>query len=278
MIATAFEPCAMIDSADLDHILIFSACFISLLLLVSRSLTVLGTVGAFAAAAIFVTADGHFLLGAITVPGKNPQIATVVFYLLALAGLISAACVKRWRSFDRLITAITMASIGITGLLFHYLLIQQVLPAWSMDAAWGNSHLLPVGEGQFEKECASARLQCWALEEVNGSWTPALPYSIAQQVEGLRTFYAENPPEHQVGHGFGAFNDLEPEGVTVVLYYQDGDHIRLISDPAAGERIHGQIRTGFYLLSSVAHGVWLFGALWLIAFHRARFKKKAQPC
>ena len=89
------------------------------------------------------------------------------------------------------------------------------------------------------------------------------------------SFYKEHRPDGEVGHGFGVFNDLGQDGVSVVLYHQKGSDIRVIADSKTGQRIHAKVRELFYLLASVAHGIWLSGALSLIAFHRIRFARRA---
>ncbi|PWC98995.1 hypothetical protein [Pseudomonas amygdali] len=264
----------MIPFAEIDHTLIFFSIFLSFTLFFSRTLKASLAVGALVCACVFVTFDGHFWLGEILLPrGKNPQIATVgLMAFTALISLIGLAF-KSWRTLDRVMVGISSASVLATFVLFHYVLVQQVLPAWAKDAAWGNSYLVPVSVERFRRSCGESELICWIGADVAAH---ALPEAYSQQVEGLYRFYRDHKPEAEVGHGFGVFNDLGADGVSVVLFHQSGDDVRVIVDAKVGIRIHTKIRDLFYLLATVAHGVWLFGSLSLIAFHRMRFRRSGR--
>lgn len=262
----------MLMLAELDHILIFFACFLSIILIFRRTLNVWFAFGALACACVFILLDGHFYLAELTLaPEQNPQIATVVLFCATTALLAGASMRPKWRSLDRLIIAFASCSVLITGVVFHSVLIQTILPAWAKDTAWGNSFLISIPREQFLETCAETTLQCWSspldFESINKAFR--------QQVESVHRFYEANKPEHEVGFGFGAFNDLEQDGVAVVLYHRAGDDVRVIADPAGGQRVHSAIRDGFYFLSAIAHSVWIFGALWLIGFHSRRFRKRA---
>ena len=140
------------------------------------------------------------------------------------------------------------------------------------DAAWGNSYVLPVPTAGFLEACTSAGLTCWDGSQVAAG---TLPDALSQQIDGLYRFYQDHKPEGEVGHGFGVFDDLGQDGVSVVLYHQAGADIRVVADSKTGLRIHSKVRDLFYMLACVAHSVWLLGALSLIAFHRTRFARRA---
>lgn len=263
----------MIPFAEIDHTLIFFSVFLCIVLMTRPTLNARVALGALVCACVFILLDGHFWLGEVFLPkGRNPQIATVAVMALSTATLSTMVMFKRWRSLDRLMVSGAAASVLVTFALFHYVLVQQVLPAWAKDAAWGNSYVLPVPKSGFESECLAAGLTCWDGRQIEGG---ALPDAYAQQVNGLYRFYKDHHPDGEVGHGFGVFNDLGQDGVSVVLYHQVGSDIRVIADNKTGLRIHSKVRDLFYLLASVAHGVWVIGALSLIAFHRMRFARRA---
>lgn len=264
----------MIPFAEIDHVLIFFSIFLCITLSVTRTLSALKALGAFLLACVFILADGHFWLGEAILPeGRNPQIATVGLMVLTPMLMILFAAVRRLRSFDRIIMAFASLSVVVTSGLFHFVLIQQVLPAWAKDAAWGNSFLLSTHSAALDAECKAAGLSCWGLSELAAG---GLPEAFKQQVEGVHRFYEANEPGGgEAGHGFGVFNDLGRDGVAVVLYHRNGHDVRVIADAKTGLRIHGMIRDLFYLLDTVAHGVWIGGALLLIAFHRRRFARRA---
>lgn len=264
----------MIPFAEIDHTLIFFSIFLSFTMLFTRTLKASLAIGALACACVFVTCDGHFWLGEVLLPrDKNPQIATVgLLVMMALVSMRSLA-IKRWRTLDRVMVAIASASVLATFVLFHYVLVQQTLPIWAKDAAWGNSYLLPVPVESFKRSCDESGLICWTGADIASH---ALPGAYSQQVEGLYQFYQDHQPETEVGHGLGVFNDLGDDGVSVVLFHQAGEDVRVIVDSRVGIRIHTKIRDSFYLLATVAHGVWLFGALSLIAFHRMRFRRSGR--
>ncbi len=259
----------MIPFAEIDHVLIFFSIFLCFTLSITRTLSAWKALGAFSFACVFILADGHFWLGEVILPeGRNPQIATVGLMILTPILMLLFAVVRWLRSFDRIIMAFASLSVLATSVLFHFVLVQQVLPSWAKDAAWGNSFMLSTPSAAIKAECKSADLSCWGLDEIVSG---ELPGAFKQQVEGVHTFYEVNTPDGEVGHGFGVFNDLGQDGVAVVLYHRNGPDVRVIADPKTGVRIHGMIRDLFYLLDTTAHGVWIGGALLLIAFHRRRF-------
>jgi len=263
----------LIPFAELDHILIFFSVFLCIALIFKPTLNARVALGALVCACVFILLDGHFWLGEFFLPkGRNPQLATVVLMIITTATLSTMVVFKRWRTLDRIMVTGASASVLLTFALFHYVLVQQVLPAWAKDAAWGNSDVLPVPMSGFEETCLAAGLGCWDERQIAAG---ELPDAFAQQVDGLYRFYKEHRPDGEVGHGFGVFNDLGQDGVSVVLYHQKGSDIRVIADSKTGQRIHAKVRELFYLLASVAHGIWLSGALSLIAFHRIRFARRA---
>lgn len=262
---------ALIPFAEIDHSLIFFSVFLTLSMAVSRTLKARLALGAFVCACVFILIDGHFWLGEVLLPrGKNPQIATVGLMVLTTATFSLGLCFKRWRTLDRIMIGVSSVAVLTTFALFHYVLVQQVLPSWAKDAAWGNSYLLPVPAGIFKQECGQSGLSCWNGDDIAAD---RLPEAVKQQVQGLYRFYKENTPDTEVGHGFGVFNDLGQDGVAVALYHQKNADVRVIVDSKVGTRIHTTIRDLFYLLATVAHGIWLFGSLSLIAFHRMRFRR-----
>lgn len=263
----------MIPFAEIDHVLIFFSIFLCVSLMIYRTLRAWVALGAFFCACLFILVDGHYWLGAVLLPeGRNPQIATVGLMLASAAILTMLAALRRTRSFDRIIVGVANISVLLTSGLFHYVLVQQVLPAWAKDAAWGNSYLLAPASESFEGECAEANLSCWNAGHIKSG---ALPVAFKQQVEGVYTFYQSNKPDGEVGYGFGVFNDLGQDGVAVILFHMKGEDIRVIADPKTGTRIHSKVRDLFYLLDTTAHAVWIAGALFLIAFHRRRFSRRS---
>ncbi|HBP1602442.1 TPA: hypothetical protein L5U90_003547 [Pseudomonas aeruginosa] len=262
----------MIPFAEIDHVLIFFSIFLSVSLMIHRTLNALLAIGAFLCACVFIWFDGHFWLGAVLLPeGRNPQIATVGLMLATALILPVLALFRGTRSFDRIIAGVVCISVLLTSGLFHYVLVQQVLPAWAKDAAWGNSYLLAPASERFLAQCAEANLSCWNAGHIKSG---ALPVAFKQQVEGVYSFYQTNKPDGEVGYGFGVFNDLGQDGVAVILFHMKGEDIRVIADSKAGTRIHSKVRDLFYMLDTTAHAVWLAGALFLIAFHRRRFSRR----
>lgn len=263
----------MIPFAEIDHTLIFFSVFLCIFLMFKRTLNARVALGALVCACLFIMLDGHFWLGEVFLPrGKNPQIATVALMLVTTVIMSTLVLFKRWRTLDRLMVCGSAVSVLITFALFHYVLVQQVLPAWAKDAAWGNSYVLPVPNAGFQEACTSAGLTCWDGSQVAAG---KLPDALSQQIDGLYRFYQDHKPEGEVGHGFGVFDDLGQDGVCVVLYHQAGADIRVVADSKTGLRIHSKVRDLFYMLACVAHSVWLLGALSLIAFHRIRFARRA---
>lgn len=261
--------------SELDHTLIFFGCFLSIILLFRRHLTLVNALSALCCATAFIAAGGHFEVAYLILgENKNPQIFTVALFIVTTVFLLTLCSRKATRTMDRTLIGTACLSMLLTGLLFHYVLIQTALPSWARDAAWANSFLLPESASEFQEMCEQAELECWHGSEDSALDSDSVNPAFRQMIQGIDEFYEDANPEHAVGHGFGAFNDLEPAGVAVVLYYRDGADVRVISDARAGERIHGIIRDAFYLLSSAAHGVWLLGSLFLIWFHRRRFERR----
>ncbi|HEJ4408092.1 TPA: hypothetical protein SL557_000376 [Pseudomonas aeruginosa] len=262
----------MIPFAEIDHVLIFFSIFLCVSLMIYRTLRAWVALGAFFCACLFILVDGHYWLGAVLLPeGRNPQIATVGLMLATATILTMLAALRRTRSFDRIIVGVASISVLLTSGLFHYVLVQQVLPAWAKDAAWGNSYLLAPASESFEADCAEANLACWNAGHIKSG---GLPDAFKQQIEGVYMFYQSNKTDGEVGYGFGVFNDLGQDGVAVILFHMKGEDIRVIADPKTGIRIHSKVRDLFYLLDTTAHVVWIAGALFLIAFHRRRFSRR----
>lgn len=261
----------MIDLADIDHTLIFFASFLALFLTFKPTLRAKSTCGAFLLACALVASDFHFYLAGLLLPeNMNPQYVTVAFYLMCSATLCVRLFRAEWRSIERILLFAASVSVGVTAFLFHYILVIQTLPAWSKDGAWSNAYLTVQSQDHFPTACKEARLVCWSGAELVGD---DLRVDIRQQVLGIHSFFQATAPESENGHGFGIFNDLTSDGVAVVLYYARPGDIRVIIDSRTGMRIHSSIRDSFYLLSTMAHSIWLAGALFLIWFHKRRFRR-----
>ena len=259
----------MIQTAELDHTLIFFSCFLSLTLLAKRTLNIRYTFGAFICALSFVIFDGHYIFGYIILPkGNNPQIATVGLLVFSFLSLGTVCLLKRGRTLDRIFVAGITTSVFATGLLFHFVLVQTVLPGWAKDAAWGNSYLVSVPIEDFKDRCIESKLECWDSQDLVSR---VIEKEYDQLIYGMFDFYANKPEIGVVGHGIGSFNDLGENSVALILYHQAGADVRVIADSEGGRRVHRTVRNLFYLLSSVAHLVWLIGGLTLLFFHKKRF-------
>tara|TARA_R110002124_G_scaffold128157_14_gene288670 strand:+ start:3005 stop:3451 length:447 start_codon:yes stop_codon:yes gene_type:complete len=143
-----------------------------------------------------------------------------------------------------------------------------VLPGWAKDAAWGNSYLVSVPIEDFKDRCIESKLECWDSQDLVSR---VIEKEYDQLIYGMFDFYANKPEIGVVGHGIGSFNDLGENSVALILYHQAGADVRVIADSEGGRRVHRTVRNLFYLLSSVAHLVWLIGGLTLLFFHKKRF-------
>lgn len=264
----------MISISTFDHTLIFFICFLSMILIIRKSLNVLLAFGALVCACLFILADGHYVIASWVLPqDKNPQIATVILSILVTLCLALRCVKKSWRSLDRIMILIASCSVLATGLAFHVVLVQTILPAWAKDAAWANSYLVSIPPERFKAACEEARLECWVGNDLLAG---EIDKDYKQQILGIYQFYADHLPEGVIAHGIGAFNDLGQDSVAAILYHQDGSDIRVIADSAGGTKVHSAIRDAFYFLSSIAHSVWIFGALILLGFHKVRFKMRGR--
>lgn len=259
--------------AEIDHVLIYTAIILSAILHFARHLGWVKVISSFLLSIVLVLVDAPYMLAeTIFPPEKNPQIITVFLCSIFISLALLTCCSRRFRTFDRIFISGIAISILITGLIFHYALVQTVLPKWSKDAAWGRSYLVSLEPEELYSQCESTGLGCWLLDRDS---IDEIPIAIRMQVQGVHEFYTNSELTSSFGFGFGAFNDLSEDGVAVVLYYADpGEPPRVISDSKTGIRIHSTIRDLFYLLSSIAHAVWLFGGLLLLSFHKRKLKRR----
>lgn len=266
----------MLDLSDLDHTLIYFVSFLAISLTIRPTLRAIGTCGALLLAWLFVEMDWTFDLADLLLPaGTNPQYITAAFAGLGISGLTVQVIRKRARTMDRTLVLAALVSVCLTTALFHYVLVNRVLPAWTKDVAWTNYNLVEAPADQFDEKCQLARVECWR----GVTFEPgAFKTEVREQLKGVDAFFRANPQPVPQGHGFGGFNDLSEDGVTAVLYYIDKGEARVVIDSRSAKRVHHEVRNLLYLLCAVAHSVWVVGALFLTNFHRRRFKKRSGAC
>lgn len=251
-----------------DEFLVATATLMSLHLCFKSSIGWRAFIGVLAGAGIFMAIEPAYLLADILLPkGKNPQFITVGLMLLANIGLAGVLLFGR-RSFDRILVLAMMTSVTVTAFLFHYILVYSILPAWGKDASWANQYLIEKPFEQFDAACQADGFKCWSGKALELN---KIRPDLQGQLQGISDFYTAQGSNEPFAHALNAFNDISSNGVAVALFYHDADGYRLVVDEKAGKRIHGLIRSQFYLLCSIAHAVWLFGCLFLIAFHKRRF-------
>ncbi|MFK4132233.1 hypothetical protein ACI2KR_08060 [Pseudomonas luteola] len=256
--------------SDYDHALIYLACTLSIVLIFKRQLTLLSACSSAPFAFLCMYLDPLGLLSSWILPkGSNPQILTAI--VVPIVALILLIRTIMFRSIDRIMVTASTITVIATTLLFHIVLIQNYLPAWGTAGAWSQSHLLRSDLITFDTFCSKQGLICFHGKTFD---IQKLPLAYQESVGSVDEHIRSKNLSHESVFGYSVFNDLDDDGVASILYFWSPNEVRVVINEKMALYIHGQIKWGFYLLCSLAHTVWIFGALILIIFHRRKLSRK----
>jgi hypothetical protein len=258
--------------SDYDHTLIYLCIFLSATLLFTKNLSLKAVSLCVIFAISSSVLDPIGVLASLALPtGKNPQILTALIFPLVVIPLLASQFFKRFRSITRMMMSIASVAMLLTTILFHYILIQTILPAWGKEGAWAYSSLMEATPSRFDGMCKKENLYCFRDSSLNLN---SVPEAYRNGVMGVDKNYSTYKGVEPVIFGYSLFNDLSTTGVAAILYSKSGSETRLVISDHEAIEIHTTIKWAFYLLCSVAHSVWLLGGLALILFHTRRFKKQ----
>lgn len=260
--------------SDFDHLIIYFALFISFSLCIQRQLSKTALFTSLAAGVLALNVDAsEFLTKTFLGPQANGQIALVViFAIVTVVNGVSCVILKR-RTLERCMMLICSVSFCVTTLIFHHVLIENYLHSWMKDAALKNAYILENQLSDIDDRCRSANLICW-----NGTkfTEKDIPEDLYEGLKSIDQHFDDLKLSDPVVHAYGALNDTEEDGVAAILYARSPGLVQIVIDRQSGRQVHTEIKKGFYLLDSIAHGVWLAGTLILMYFHRFVRSKRSR--
>lgn len=111
---------------------------------------------------------------------------------------------------------------------------------------------------------------CWSATSLRAEDFPA---PLRGQIFGTYVDLSTRPFT-EMGTTVGIDNDEKTGSIAAVLLYRKAGLYKVIVDYADAVGAHRVILRLFYVLCSVAHSIWIYLALFLIAFHHRRFSRR----
>ncbi|EJD6677598.1 hypothetical protein [Pseudomonas aeruginosa] len=256
---------------DYSQFLLYLSFSLSMILFFRRRLSPKLIAGAFALALVIFRYGENQTLGHLLLPeGANPQLVPTFLAGIAASGLTLLVVVRRWRTLDRIIMLGAQAAVIGTTLIFHVALVQTALPGWNWNIAWQHRNLLDLPSAEFQDGCKAEGVACWSGTSLRAEDFPA---PLRGQIFGTYVDLSTRPfPE--MGTTVGIDNDEKTGSIAAVLLYRKAGLYKVIVDYADAVGAHRVILRLFYVLCSVAHSIWIYLALFLIAFHHRRFSRR----
>jgi hypothetical protein len=203
----------------------------------------------------------------------NPQYGMLVAYFLVFVALFALVCLRKQRTFDRMMAVVLSLSVIVTFTLFHVFLVLGINSAISVEKR-ALASIYAGGAASFQQQCDALHAKCYVIAKTaptvdiktGESIDPVIARTvkdIAERDIQLRTPYLWS--ETTLLHGKSLF---WVAGVATAY-----DEIYLA---VSGDDFEGAVRAEelqFEFQSVAAHATWLFIFLGLVAIHRKHSRK-----
>jgi hypothetical protein len=217
----------------------------------------------------------HAAFGRHSIRVVSPQYGMIVTYAVLFLVLFALVCMRRTRTFDRMITMIAAASIMATFTLFHVFLLGQIGTAIESETRVVSSVFHPGDETLVAGRCEALKLHCFTVPrsdvgrdretgaEIDRNIGRTLDAIASQNVHLKKPWsWSEQTIEH----------DVTTFWVASAMNYGSAD-IRLAVSGDDFDRVIDCLKLQFVSLSVAAHGTWFLILVAIIAIHRKHNRK-----
>jgi hypothetical protein len=206
----------------------------------------------------------------------NSNYAKIAVFLSIFPFFLLRFFQKEWRTLDRFFALIITCSVISTSLLFHWVWIAREYKLVLNREIVHITTALKVDEATFRDMCKNSDWGCWLGipaegKDKNPLITDLLRKDINMLVESGNC--EERLCTKLSGSIDPAQNEFSPMPLGAIK--KDGQW-RFVVDHVFLPKQFLEIRQGLTTLGIVAGNVWIYGFVVLWAFHRNRFKKRAQ--
>ena len=220
--------------------------------------------------------------------GLSPeQVSNQYVKLLCLSGLTIVSAILLWRrpsfrSLDRVFLTLTAAVFIVTIWLFHHFVTTGILkPGFDRLVEDTRLELSANGEAGVQALCRHPDSRCF--EFMPGAWdstaqTPAggdaeLPAPIKVWFAQIDNFAMTNVSLLHVAYLLRT-PITDPRSNHILAYRKSGDKVEAIVLTGDATEVRRRGETWLTTLVLAADGVWLFGGLALIGWHRRRIARR----
>lgn len=217
----------------------------------------------------------HAAFGRHSIRVVSPQYGMIVTYAVLFLVLLALVCIRRTRSFDRMITMIAAASIMATFTLFHVFLLAEIRAATESETRVVSSVFPPGDETLVSGRCEALKLHCFTVSrsdvgrdrdtgaEIDRNIVRTLDAIASQNVRLKKPWsWSEQTIEH----------DVTTFWVASAMNYVSDD-IRLAVSGGDFDKVIDGLKLQFVCLSVAAHGTWFLILVALVAIHRRAHRK-----
>lgn len=203
----------------------------------------------------------------------NPQYGMLVAYFLVFATLLVLVCIRKHRTFDRMMTVVLSLSVIATFTLFHIFLVLGINSAISVEKR-ALASIYAGGSATFQQQCDALHANCYVISRdaptVDMKTGAAIDPVISRTVKDIaeRGIQLKSPylwSETTLLHGKSMF------WVAAVATAYDDIYLAVSGDDFEGAVREEELQFEFQSLA--AHATWLFIFLGLVAIHRKHSRK-----
>lgn len=206
----------------------------------------------------------------------NPQYTKIFIFLLILTVILIQCFIKKYRSVDRIFTALMISSVLVTTLVFHFAIPMGMFKIAKKEL----EHALIEKVIFQDKKLLCEQRECFILDN-------SLKIISKSQSANLDTFknysffLPKVVPELNEKNRFFSISlgDFQGQGfdyIITVLERTDSKYF-LIYDKKASNKVSRHSEIWFAFLSSIAHFIWVYGFLGLLFLHKQVMFRKLSP-
>lgn len=207
--------------------------------------------------------------------GQSAQYAKIWTGTLLLAWLGVMLLFKRWRSFDRIYVWIIGASVLVTTVLFHFTIREAIFESRLHERRVIAVALEAPQEWIFRALCKDQFLDCF--ETKLGQPYPVtgdahVDRAIPDQIAGTQASVGRT---WSMAGSFPMPGGKPNNDFHVVFHWVDDQTYRIAIDRVQWHRTLQKFQLIYSWIGLPAHLLWLAGGLWLMFWHKARWRRKA---
>ena len=213
-------------------------------------------------------------LGRGAAAGQSAQYAKTFLGMVLLSALTSMLFIKRLRSFDRIYVWLIASSVLVTTVLFHFTIRESIFESRMHQKRVMALAIESPNDWIYKALCKRENFECYE-SKVGLNYPVTGDELIDKQIpHHIETTKGHPGYTWSVSGSFPLPGLDKPSDHHLMFHWVNEDTYRVLVERAQWHRTLQKFQLIYSWIGIPAHLLWLAGGLWLMYWHKARWRKR----